>query len=189
MSYRNNYKKPYQQPQPSPIEISFWNTAKPLIPELQREAWIDKKYRVDFLLPSKNVVIELYGYEYHNTKYKITKDAERERYLQRKGYQVIRFTGSEIYKDAQKCVNEVISLTHIQPAIIPVDSREPLAKPFNVSNANASFIKDNNNAYMLRKKKILGMKKWQVNVLVVMFLTTGIILLCLGMFLSNLKVP
>jgi very-short-patch-repair endonuclease len=87
MSYRNKYKKPYEQPQASPIEISFWETAKPLIPELQREAWIDKKYRVDFLVPSRNVIIELYGFQYHNTKYKITKDAERERYLQGKGYQ------------------------------------------------------------------------------------------------------
>ncbi len=79
----------------SPIEISFWEHAKPLIPELQDEVWIDK-YRVDFLIPSKKVIIELYGYAYHNEKKKVTKDAERERYLQRLGYQVIRFKGSEI---------------------------------------------------------------------------------------------
>ena len=115
MPFRKRFKKPYEQPPPSPIEISFWETAKPLIPELQREIWIDQ-YRVDFLIPSKNIVIELYGYQYHNTKQKLTQDAERERYLQRLGYQVIRFTGTEVYKNVQKCVDEVLLLAEIQPA-------------------------------------------------------------------------
>jgi very-short-patch-repair endonuclease len=63
---------------PSPIEIAFWEAAKPKIPELQQEIWIDK-YRVDFLIPSQKIIIELYEYEYHNSKKKITKDAEREK--------------------------------------------------------------------------------------------------------------
>jgi len=101
-------------PAQSPIEKSFWETAKPLIPELQQEVWIDN-YRVDFLLPSKKTIIELYGYEYHKSKEKITKDAKRERYLQKLGYKIIRFTGSEIYKDVNKCVNEVLELEEIKP--------------------------------------------------------------------------
>jgi very-short-patch-repair endonuclease len=224
MSYRNKYKKSYEQPQVSPIEISFWETAKPLIPELQREAWIDKKYRVDFLVPSKNVIVELYGYQYHNTKYKITKDAERERYLQGKGYQVIRFTGTEVYKDTPKCVNEVLSLAHIQPAkpslysgepsAIPIsvrdtkyydnevlsplqiqrvdislDSSEPIAKPFNINKINASYAMKNNKTNMHHRKKILGMEKWQINVLGIMFIFTLIVISCSWAFLANLKVP
>ncbi len=102
--------KPYRQPPPSPIEVAFWETASPLIPELQREVWIDKKYRVDFLVPSKKIVIELYGYEYHKDKRKLTQDAQRERYLQKRGYQVLRFTGSEVYKDVTQCVDEVIAI-------------------------------------------------------------------------------
>jgi Protein of unknown function (DUF559) len=117
MPFKKQYRKPYEQPPPSPIEISFWETAKPLIPELQKEVWIDKKYRVDFLIPSKKAVIELYGYKHHNTKEKITKDAERERYLQRLGYQIFRFTGTEVFKDVHKCVNEVLSLSKIQPLV------------------------------------------------------------------------
>lgn len=100
-------------PEQSPIEKSFWETAKPLIPELEQETWIDN-YRVDFLIPSKKIIIELYGYQYHNTKQKITKDAERERKLQKLGYQIIRFTGTEIYKDVKKCVNEVLELGKIE---------------------------------------------------------------------------
>lgn len=107
---------PFKQPRPSPIEQAFWEVAKPLIPELQREVWIGRKYRVDFLIPSRKVVVELYGYQYHHTKKKLTQDAERERYLQRLGYQVIRFTGTEIYKDVRKCVDEVLLLTKIEPA-------------------------------------------------------------------------
>jgi very-short-patch-repair endonuclease len=98
----------------SAIEKDFWETAKPLIPELQQEIWIDK-YRVDFLIPSKKIIIELYGYAYHNTKQKITKDAERERHLQKLGYTIIRFTGSEIYKDVDKCVRDVLDLAQIKP--------------------------------------------------------------------------
>jgi len=114
MPFKKQYRKYYEQTAPSPIEISFWETAKPLIPELQKEVWIDQKYRVDFLIPSKKEVIELYGYKYHNTKEKITKDAERERYLQRLGYQIIRFTGTEVFKDVHKCVYEVLSLSKLQ---------------------------------------------------------------------------
>jgi Protein of unknown function (DUF559) len=107
---------PYRQPEPSPIEIPFWKAAKPLIPELEREYWIDRKYRVDFIIPSKKIVIELYGYQYHNSKEKLTQDAERERYLQLKGYQVIRFTGSEVHKSPQYCVSQVMAIAAAQPA-------------------------------------------------------------------------
>jgi hypothetical protein len=145
---------PYRQPPPSPIEISFWDTAHPLIPELQKEVWIDHKYRVDFLIPSKKIVIELYGFQYHNTKEKLTKDAERERYLQRVGYQVIRFTGTEIYKDVRKCVDEVITLAKVSTpqAIMPVKNEKSKNPP-------------------PRRKHIWGMKKWQVAVLGGMIMT------------------
>jgi hypothetical protein len=65
---------------------------------------------VDFLVASRKVVIELYGYRYHKTKEKLTSDAERERDLQRRGYQVIRFTGSEVTKDVNRCVDDVIAI-------------------------------------------------------------------------------
>jgi very-short-patch-repair endonuclease len=92
----------YKQPEPSPIEESFWANAKDAIPELEREVWIGE-YRVDFLIRCKKVVVELYGFEWHNTKEKLTQDAERERALQRQGYYVVRFTGSEVYRDVNKC--------------------------------------------------------------------------------------
>ena len=104
-------KPAYRQPEPSPIEIAFWDAGKPVIPELEREVWIDQ-YRVDFLIPSRKVVIELYGYAWHNSKEKITQDKQRERYLQQQGYHVIGFTGSEVYKDPHACVLETLKCVH-----------------------------------------------------------------------------
>ena len=68
----------YKQPEPSPIEKSFWAAAKGVIPEFEREVWIGR-YRVDFLVRHKKVIIELYGYQWHSTKGKLAQDAERER--------------------------------------------------------------------------------------------------------------
>jgi hypothetical protein len=201
MPFKKQYQKPYEQPPPSPIEISFWETAKPLIPELEQEVWIDKKYRVDFLIPSKKIIIELYGYQYHNTKVKITKDAERERYLQRVGYRVIRFTGTEVFKDVRKCVYEVLSLAKIEPAKVQAKPIQPIvasaiSQPENNSvRSNLAAIGQskkvvvqyaNNKIYASRKKKIFGMELWQVRVLGIMVLT--IIFSCLffmSMLLKN----
>ena len=210
MPFKKQYQKPYEQPPPSPIEISFWETAKPLIPELEQEVWIDKKYRVDFLIPSKKIIIELYGYQHHNSKVKITKDAERERYLQRVGYQVIRFTGTEVFKDVRKCVYEVLSLAKIEPAKIQAKPIQITAQPINVTYTNGNFasVKSqpennsvpssqaavrqsklqyaNNKIYVSRKKKIFGMESWQVMVLGIMILI--IVFSCLffmSMLLKN----
>ncbi len=202
MPFKKRYQKPYQQPPPSPIEISFWETAKPLIPELEKEVWIDRKYRVDFLIPSKKVIIELYGYQHHNTKVKITKDAERERYLQRVGYQVIRFTGTEVFKDVRKCVDEVLLLAKIEPAKILVKSIPTPLQPRNVTHpdedvaaikslfegirvrSNQAALKQNsvnlpaaNNMHMNQKKKLFSMETWQLIVLGVMVLVLVLIFL------------
>lgn len=149
-------------PNQSPIEKSFWETAKPLIPELEQEIWIDK-YRVDFLIPNKKIIIELYGYEYHNSKQKITKDAERERHLQGLGYQVIRFTGSEIFKDVKKCVNEILKLAKIEPQ---KDN----------TNTRTIELKHQNQIYTNKKTSPSKMNNLQIGIIAVMTITA----LCSG---------
>jgi very-short-patch-repair endonuclease len=94
---------------PSPIELAFWETALPRIPNLQREVQIGP-FRVDFLVPNKKVVVELYGYAYHSGKEKQTQDAQRERYLQKLGYQVVRFTGQDVHRNVDKCVDDVLAI-------------------------------------------------------------------------------
>lgn len=77
------------------------------------------KYRVDFYIIvryenqepiNKYLVIECDGYEYHSTKEQIKKDNERQRELQKNGYEVIRFSGSEIYKNPYACANEILDI-------------------------------------------------------------------------------
>jgi len=95
------------------------------------------KYRVDFLVTlildghviffedddltfisgKSQLVIECDGHDYHEkTKEQASRDKERDRALQSCGYNVFRFTGSDIYKDAFKCVTE--SLDHLFDRII-----------------------------------------------------------------------
>ncbi len=93
----------------SPIERQFFTSARKLIPNLEPQEWIGK-YRVDFALKDKKVVVELDGHSYHKTKEQRQNDAERQRHLQKEGYTVIRFTGSEINKDLSGCISEVLDI-------------------------------------------------------------------------------
>ncbi len=91
----------------TPIEKLFLSASQDLIEDIESQVWIER-YRVDFFVRRKRLIIELDGHNYHKTKEQRTKDAKRQRFLERKGYRVIRFTGTEIYKDATKCVRETI---------------------------------------------------------------------------------
>lgn len=79
----------------------------------------DKKYRVDFVLSvtsseqSKEYVVECDGHNFHEkTKEQAARDRERERRLMSLGYTVIRFTGSEIWKDPSKCVRQLMDIVN-----------------------------------------------------------------------------
>lgn len=102
----------------SPIEIAFWNVGYfelsrfgNFIPQVSVGP-----YRLDFALieipeaPRLKVAIELDGHDYHKTKTQRNHDTQRERYLMRNGWQVIRFTGSQIHNDAAACVMETVEL-------------------------------------------------------------------------------
>lgn len=84
------------------------------------------KYRVDFLLSfvdpgmakdggtdatPAQLVVELDGHDFHErTKEQAKRDKSRDRALIDAGYQVIRFTGSEVYADPVKCAKEASEL-------------------------------------------------------------------------------
>lgn len=54
------------------------------------------------------VIVECDGHNYHEkTKEQAKHDKERDRFLQSQGYTVLRFTGSELYKDPFACYKEV----------------------------------------------------------------------------------
>lgn len=76
-----------------------------------------KLIRVDFLIAALidgrtyHIVIECDGHDYHErTKEQAIKDRSRDRLFQRHGYTVMRFTGSEIYKNPFECAREVATM-------------------------------------------------------------------------------
>ncbi len=71
-----------------------------------------EKYRVDFLIevPEEaiRIVVECDGHDFHErTKDQARRDRARDREIQALGYFVLRFTGSEIWADPWKCVEEI----------------------------------------------------------------------------------
>lgn len=72
-------------------------------------------YKLDFAIvrdgADTGVAIELDGHDFHErTKEQAQHDKSRDRKLQAAGWRVLRFTGSEVWKDPAKCVREAISL-------------------------------------------------------------------------------
>lgn len=72
------------------------------------------KYRLDFAIPDKRVAIELDGHEYHKTKYQRAHDAKRDRWLYGQGWHVLRFTGTEIHQNLDRCIDEICALVGVQ---------------------------------------------------------------------------
>jgi hypothetical protein len=72
----------------------------------------NKSIRVDLLIwsPSNEnikLVVECDGFKYHKSKEVFESDKKRDRLLQSKGYQVLRFSGSEIFRDTVKVSEEL----------------------------------------------------------------------------------
>jgi very-short-patch-repair endonuclease len=102
----------------SPIEKRFWAHAYgPLsnlghfTPQVKVEG-----YRVDFALtnvpgvPLLNVVIELDGHDYPSSRDQRNHLTARDRALMKAGWQVVRFTASQINSDCEGCVRETVAL-------------------------------------------------------------------------------
>lgn len=72
------------------------------------------EYRVDFMFGCAGdgkklyLVVECDGHDFHEkTKEQAANDKARDRFFVKEGYKILRFTGSEIYKDPKKCAEEV----------------------------------------------------------------------------------
>jgi very-short-patch-repair endonuclease len=91
----------------SPIELAFseaWHETYPMI-ELLQQYHIDR-YRVDFAHPDTMTVIELDGHQTHHSRKDRTYDAQRARVIQRLGWRLLRFTGTEIHANVEDCVRQ-----------------------------------------------------------------------------------
>lgn len=69
-------------------------------------------YRCDFAIASADPVprvlfIECDGHDFHSSKESMAHDKKRDRFIQQTA-PIIRFTGSEIYRDCKRCVGETL---------------------------------------------------------------------------------
>lgn len=96
----------------SPLEAHFFIFAVMEFLDLEPQYTVDQ-CRLDFAFPNEKIAIEIDGHEYHKTKEQRTNDARRERYLQSKGWKVIRFTGTEIFGDILNCLQEMKGLVRV----------------------------------------------------------------------------
>ena len=68
-------------------------------------------YRVDFLISCGDIrmIVECDGHDFHEkTKEQAAKDKKRDRWFQSNGFKVMRFTGSELWRDPWACADEII---------------------------------------------------------------------------------
>lgn len=72
-------------------------------------------YRADLAIPSIKLAIEADGAAYHKDK---GRDNQRDAYFSERGWKVIRFTGSQIYKDADRCAEQVVELYEKRQRIV-----------------------------------------------------------------------
>ena len=72
-------------------------------------------YRADFLVTASldsalKLVVEVDGHDFHErTKEQAARDKSRDRAMLAAGYHVMRFTGSEVWRDPNRCASEVQS--------------------------------------------------------------------------------
>ena len=80
--------------------------------------WPCEIYKADFMLKLtdtpqyyvRDFIVEIDGHDYHKTKKQRHDDYERERFFLKKGFGIIRFTGSEVYVDARRCARETLEI-------------------------------------------------------------------------------
>lgn len=89
----------------------------PLIVAPQR--WIGE-YRADFALihnpTSRRLVVECDGHEFHEKASQRDRDKARDRYFLTRGWPVMRFTGSEIHRQLDLCLADVVAYLTGEPA-------------------------------------------------------------------------
>lgn len=89
------------------------------------QKWIDQR-RVDFLITfafhgvAIELAVECDGHAFHErTKAQAAHDRRRDRELQRAGFEVFRFTGSELHRDPARCGFEVLdAIMEFQTGVI-----------------------------------------------------------------------
>lgn len=104
-------------------------------PQLEVFGASGKKYFADFSIEIDNFItdvdlkllVECDGHDFHEkTKAQVSRDNERAMDLRLAGYEILRFSGSQIYSDPFKCADEVCKYVVIKMNEIIGDTRKQL---------------------------------------------------------------
>lgn len=103
------------------IEFGFLAIIEPVLiehgcPKIEPQKVVGR-YVVDFLVQDKYVV-EIDGHDYHKTKDQRCRDYQRDRELMKNGFIIIRFTGTEIFLEPEKCVRELLDIIETQQNLL-----------------------------------------------------------------------
>ncbi|MEK7517948.1 MAG: endonuclease domain-containing protein [Patescibacteria group bacterium] len=81
-------------------------------------------YIADFICFEKKLIIELDGSQ-HNEDANKTKDVERTEWLEKEGYQVLRFWDNDIFINLEGVLEKVkLNLLHPHPILLPSREKE-----------------------------------------------------------------
>lgn len=99
-------------------EKFLWEALRSLKLNVRRQAPLGP-YVVDFVCHAAKVVIEVDGY-YHSLPERQAADAERDAWLGRQGYRVLRFSDIEVYNNPVAIAERVaVELSPPSPALPP----------------------------------------------------------------------
>ena len=88
-------------------EDRLWQALRKLKSNIRRQAPMGR-YVVDFVCHGAKLVIEVDGY-YHSLPERQEKDAERDAWLQRQGYRVLRFSTAEVQANLAMVCDRILA--------------------------------------------------------------------------------
>jgi very-short-patch-repair endonuclease len=119
----------------SPIEEKMLVALRVVLPThvvVQQQVNIcSGRYRADFAITTPHgnkIIVECDGHDFHEkSKEQAARDKKRDRDMQLEGWRVLRFTGSEIFRNANGCAQEVLRFISA-----PVSSEKSIPEPISV---------------------------------------------------------
>lgn len=116
--HHRSYNMPHSEAKGSPIEQLFRAELtkqgivfEEQIPVLRNGSTFTVP---DFVIATAKLMVYCDGIEFHLDKQRIIMDKQQDRFLQAQGYNVFRFSGSEITAHVDRCVNEVVSFINMK---------------------------------------------------------------------------
>jgi very-short-patch-repair endonuclease len=99
----------------TPIEVPFYDALRDTGLVFAVKPWVqgvESRFRLDFLIfyDGGMVGVELDGHETHKTKEQRAKDARRDRWFAARKVRMLRWTGSEVMRNPQECVRELLEI-------------------------------------------------------------------------------